>query len=125
MRPFSETKKNSIKEAISSWDNATDAIDFLETNNESAEIVIGWVALNDQPSKVWGYWYAWWDLNKIRYRATIKLRKGVSFYSTKEGIINAIQDELGNVLGLGDLKPASKYISVLQDPWQMPYGSLF
>ena len=116
-------EKNWLREAILSWDKTTDAINFVETSDRNAELVIGWVTLRDQPSSVWGYWNALWDTNKIRYRATIKLREGEPFYETREGFIHGVQHELGNVLGLGDLNSTSDYVSVLEDPWQPPFGN--
>ena len=78
MIPFSETKKNSIKEAISSWDNATDAIDFLETNNESAEIVIAGLLLM---------------INHLRYGAT-RMLGGIQTILDTEPQKNFVKESL-------------------------------
>jgi hypothetical protein len=40
----------------------------------------------------------------------------------KSQFIHAVQHELGNVLGLGDIKPTNDFASTQEDSWQPPYG---
>ena len=102
-----------------------DSVKFTETpQSAQAEIVIGYVTLisaANQPGAT-GYWNAWWNDN-WRNRATIKLKVGnTSWFSVKSQFIHAVQHELGNVLGLGDIKPTNEFASTQEDSWQPPYG---
>jgi predicted Zn-dependent protease len=114
-----------IRTAIKSWDNALATVSFREANSEeSPQITIGYVEL--KPAEVqldaMGFWNTWVE-SGVRYRATIKLKSSeVRWFSSKNQFIQTVQHELGNVLGLGDLKPSIAIVSVLEDPWQPPYG---
>jgi hypothetical protein len=126
-RSFTLEELDWIRSAFQSWDDALDSIDFTETQqSEQAEIVIGYVALTsaaNQPGAT-GYWNAWWN-NNLRNRATIKLKVGnTSWFSVKNQFIHAVQHELGNVLGLGDLKPTKDFASTQEEAWQPPYGPI-
>ena len=124
-RSFTLEELEWIRSAFQSWDDALDTVKFLETSQGAqAEIIIGYVALTsaaNQPGAT-GYWNAWWN-NNWRNRATIKLKVGsTSWFSVKSQFIHAVQHELGNVLGLGDIKPTSDIASTQEDSWQPPYG---
>lgn len=104
-----------------------DTVKFTEISQSSqAEIVIGYVALTSAASQPgdFGYWSAWWN-NNWRNRATIKLKDSkTSWFGVKNQFIHAVQHELGNVLGLGDIKPTNEITSTQEDRWQPPYGPL-
>ena len=126
-RPFSADELDWIRSAIQSWDDALDSLKFTETlQSTQAEIVIGYVSLtsaDNQPDAL-GYWNAWWTDN-WRYRATIKLKvSATNWFSDKDKFIHAVQHEVGNVLGLGDIKPNSNFTSTQEDSWQRPYGEI-
>ena len=124
-RSFTLEELDWIRNAFQSWDDALDSVKFTETpQSAQAEIVIGYVTLTsaaNQPGAI-GYWNAWWNDN-WRNRATIKLKVGsTSWFSVKSQFIHAVQHELGNVLGLGDIKPTNEFASTQEDSWQPPYG---
>ena len=124
-RSFTLEELDWIRNAFQSWDDALDSVKFTETpQSAQAEIVIGYVTLisaANQPGAT-GYWNAWWNDN-WRNRATIKLKVGsTSWFSVKSQFIHAVQHELGNVLGLGDIKPTNEFASTQEDSWQPPYG---
>lgn len=125
VRPFTENEIEWIRTAIRSWDNSLTTVSFREVNSEdSPQITIGFVEL--KPSEVqlnaMGFWNTWVE-SGVRYRATIKLKSSqVQWFSIKSQFIQTVQHELGNTLGLGDLKPSTTFVSVLEDPWQPPYG---
>jgi len=125
VRPFTEKEISWIRTAFKSWDNALDTVSFREVDaSESPQVTIGFVAL--KPSQVqlnaMGFWNAWVE-NGSRYRATIKLKASeTKWFSNKSQFIHSTQHELGNTLGLGDLTPTTSFNSVLEDPWQPPYG---
>ena len=124
-RAFTELEISWIRTAFSSWDNALETISFREVAPaENPQIVIGFVDLN--PSEVqldaMGFWNTWVS-NGNRYRATIKLKSTkTKWFSNESHFIHTVQHELGNTLGLGDLAPSKSIVSVLEDPWQPPYG---
>jgi len=126
-RFFTPEELEWIRSAFQSWDDALDTVKFSEIpQSTQAEIVIGYVALTsaaNQPGAT-GYWYAWWSGN-WRNRAAIKLKASeTSWFSVKNQFIHAVQHELGNVLGLGDIKPTQDIASTQEDSWQPPYGPI-
>lgn len=112
-----------LREAIQSWDEATSSISFEESTDGSGELTIGWVPRQKIPPGAMAYWNGWWS-GGTRYRATIKFGDGIAFLNEKNGFIHAARHEIGNVLGLGDIRPSVAFSSVLEDPWQPPYGNL-
>lgn len=126
-RAFIPEELEWIRSAFQSWDDALETVKFTEIpQSAQAEIVIGFVALTsaaNQPGAT-GYWNAWWNSN-WRYRATIKLKvSNISWFSVKNQFIHAVQHELGNVLGLGDILPTNDFASTQEDSWQPPYGPI-
>ena len=126
-RSFTPEELEWIRSAFQSWDEALDSVKFSEISQSTqAEIVIGYVALTsavNQPGAT-GYWNAWWN-NNWRYRATIKLKvSNTSWFSVKSQFIHAVQHELGNVLGLGDILPTNEFTSTQEDSWQPPFGPI-
>ena len=126
-RSFTLEELEWIRSAFQSWDEALDSVKFSEISQSTqAEIVIGYVALTsavNQPGAT-GYWNAWWN-NNWRYRATIKLKvSNTSWFSVKSQFIHAVQHELGNVLGLGDILPTNEFTSTQEDSWQPPFGPI-
>ena len=124
-RSFTLEELDWIRNAFQSWDDALDSVKFSEISQSTqAEIVIGYVALTsavNQPGAT-GYWNAWWN-NTWRNRATIKLKvSNTKWFSAKNQFIHAVQHELGNVLGLGDILPTNEFASTQEDSWQPPYG---
>jgi hypothetical protein len=118
VRKFSDDEINLIRIGIKSWDDTLDSISFKEVNS-LANINIGLIALN---SRFAGYWYANWDTNLSRHSGYIKINPNSTFFKSKDGFIHTIQHEIGNILGLGDIKPNEKIVSVLEDPFQDFYG---
>ncbi len=126
-RSFTAEELEWIRSAFQSWDDALDSVKFIEIpQTAQAEIIIGYVALTsaaNQPGAT-GYWNAWWN-NNWRNRATIKLKvSNTGWFSVKNQFIHAVQHELGNVLGLGDILPTNDFASTQEDSWQPPYGPI-
>ncbi len=125
-RAFTQKQLQWIRTAFESWDKALDTVSFQEVQPDlQPQITIGFVDLAPsqiQPNAV-GFWSAW-VTNASRERATIKLKSDqIKWFSNSKQFIHTVQHELGNVLGLGDITPTSKFASVLEDPWQPPYGN--
>jgi hypothetical protein len=123
-RPFSEAELSLVRESFAAWDAALDSISFTEvTGDAPAEITIGWTPVADQGTSADAYWNGWWGGDRIRTRATIRLRASSAFLSAGGvGFKHGVMHELGNALGLGDIRPRDDIESTQEDPWQPPYG---
>ena len=123
-RPFSEAELALVREAFAAWDAALDSIAFEEVaGGAAAEIAIGWTPVADQGNSVDGYWNGWWGSDRIRSRATIRLRSSSAFLAAGgAGFKHGVMHELGNVLGMGDIRPRGDIESTQEDPWEGPYG---
>jgi hypothetical protein len=123
-RVFTESERGWLRAAFKSWDQALTSLSFVEVETD-AGITIGYVDLaahSVQPDAV-GFWTSWAS-GGIRSKATIKLKASkTQWFSDRRHFIHSVQHELGNVLGLGDIAPNKKFASVLEDPWQPPYGA--
>jgi hypothetical protein len=118
-RPFTGEEETWLDLSFGSWDLALDTISFKRVADPvAAEIRVGYVAINND-----GYWTVELE-NNFRVSATIEISSVPEFTKFKDGFIEATQSEIGNVLGLGDMRESSPLDSVLKDPDTFPYGSL-
>ena len=124
-RTFTPEEFEWIRSAFQSWDDALDTVKFSEiTQSDQAEIVIGYTALADKPEKAYAVWSASWP-GGWRVTATLRLKASLTnWFSDKNQFIHAVQHELGNILGLGDIKPTTEFTSTQEDTWQPPYGPI-
>ena len=124
-RSFTDNERTWLRAAFKSWDSALSTVEFLEVlPTDNPQISIGYVALNPQNLQpdAYGFWTSWATAGS-RNKATIKLKVSEAhWFSKKNQFIHSVQHELGNVLGLGDITPTDAFASVLEDPWQPPYG---
>lgn len=119
-RIVSDVEAEWIRQSIKSWDDALDTVSFKEISNyENAEINIGFTQLSNNFS---GYWNAWWQ-NNVRHKAYIQINSLDQKIVTEDRFIHTVQHEVGNVLGLGDIQRSGDIISVLEDPFEFPFGS--
>jgi len=119
-RIVSDTEAEWIRQSIKSWDDALDTVSFKEISNyQNAEINIGFTQLSNNFS---GYWNALWQ-NNIRHKAYIQLNVLDKTLNSEDRLIHAMQHEIGNVLGLGDMHRNGDISSVLEDPFEFPFGN--
>jgi hypothetical protein len=118
-REPTEAEAATIRQGISSWDLQLESVEFQEIASDPATMTIGWVPMSSGITQAGalGYWNAWWDGDRIRNRATIKLRDNSLISRDASALLFAVQHEVGNVLGLGDIVPTSAFDSVQEDPW--------
>ena len=99
-----------IRKAFQVWDDAIESIKFLETTTgNSADITIAATDLGG----FYGYWNYNWDSNKYITKSTIRFNR---HYLDNGWILTTAMHEIGNILGLGDLRVSSQYTSVQEDP---------
>lgn len=118
-REPSEAEAATIRRGVSSWDEQLESVEFQEIESDPASMTIGWVAMSRGITQAGalGYWNAWWSGDLIRNRATIKLRDNSLISRDAAALLLAVQHEVGNVLGLGDILPTDAFNSVQEDPW--------
>ena len=123
-RPFSEAELALVREAFAAWDAALDSIVLEEVaGGAPAEITIGLTPIAEMGTSVDGYWNGWWGGDRIRSRAAIRMRSSSGFLAAGgAGFKHGVMHELGNVLGMGDIRPRDDIESTQEDPWQQPYG---
>ena len=127
VRNFSPEEMAWLQAAFQSWDDALETLSFTQVAyTRKTDVIVGFVAFTSAPNQpnAFSYWDGWWSGN-WRDKATIKLSIGQSLWFTaKNKFIHAIQHEVGNVLGLGDIIPSEKFTSTLEDQWRPPYGNI-
>jgi len=127
VRSFTPEELTWLRDAFQSWDDALATVKFTEIiSSDQAEIVIGFVDLLSAPNhpNATGYWNAWW-IDNWRNRATIKLKVSQAWwFNDKKQFIHAVQHDVGNFLGLGNMVPSAEFTSTLEDSWQPPFGNI-
>lgn len=114
VRAFTETEQIWLREAFDGWDDALSTVSFKETSNpQEAKILIGLVPLTEL--KAIGYWNTFTD-GVWRNSATIRLKAPLEHLKRKDSFIGLVLHELGNALGLGDVKQNSGMFSVQTEP---------
>ena len=119
-RSFGTQHLGWIREAFQSWDDALDSISFQEINTGvNADIKIGWtqVLQLDYESL-----FQVKTAQPTRSDASIELKNGSVFLIFKENFIQAVQSDIGHILGMGYISPSSDFESVMEWPFQAPYS---
>ena len=116
--PVSNEVQNLYIDAFKLWDDALDTVEIEKTETDSeADISIGIVA--DLPFGADGQWNAVWS-NNIFSEATIRIHSDIL---SEPHFLTTILHEIGNVLGLGDIKPNNAIRSVQEDPFPEIFNS--
>ena len=102
-----------IRRAFNIWDKAIESIKFVETNlGNSANVTVAATSI-DGNSGTLAYWNYLIVGNNYINEATIRfddsdLNSGM--------LVTTAMHEIGNILGLGDLRSSTEYMSVQEDP---------
>ena len=90
-----------IRKAFEIWDEEIEGIDFVEINDgNSADVTIAATSIDGQGGAA-GYWNYNWDGDKCMLKATIRFDDA----DLADGaILTTAMHEIGNMLGLGDLR---------------------
>ncbi len=109
-----------LKEAFQSWDDALDSVSFQEISTGSnADIKIGWTQVLQLDYETL---FQVRTAQPVRTNASIELKTGSAFLIFKENFIHAVQSDIGHILGMGYLNPSIEFESVMEWPFQGPYG---
>ena len=121
-RPFNSNEDSWLVSAVNGWDQVLDTISFQRvTDAAQADVVIGLTAIKNN-----GYWTIQKDQNNanIRIKGTVEISSTTPVALEKTGFITAALSEIGNLLGLGDIRHPGTPHSVLFDPDEAPFGVL-
>jgi hypothetical protein len=123
-RFFSAQEIEWLKLSFNSYDEVLDTIDFQYINDASnADIQVGVVPNRGNGALDNGYWKVQ-EVGNFRASGSIQFVATSPFLESKNGFIETVQSEIGNLLGLGDIRESVDVDSVLKDPDTAPFGSL-
>ena len=110
-QPFTATEEAWLVEAINSWGSVLDSIAFVKVDgSQSPMLSIGYTKLTGgtyptaTTGGTFGLWAAKPEINKaiIRLLDSAHQYPGFDLFATRENFIKALQNEIGNVLGVSD-----------------------
>lgn len=111
-----------LKEAFQSWDDALDSVSFQQINaGSNADIKIGWTQVLQLDYETL---FQVRTAQPVRTNASIELKTGSVFLIFKENFIQAVQADIGHILGMGYMNPSTEFESVMEWPFQAPYGQV-
>jgi regulator of protease activity HflC (stomatin/prohibitin superfamily) len=111
-----------LKEAFQSWDDALDSVSFQQINaGSNADIKIGWTQVLQLDYETL---FQVRTAQPVRTNASIELKTGSAFLIFKENFIQAVQADIGHILGMGYINPSTEFECVMEWPFQAPYGQV-
>ena len=111
-----------LREAFQSWDEALDTISFQEVNvGNDADIKIGWTQVSQLDYESL---FEVKTAQPTRSSASIELKTGSAFLIFRENFIQVVQSDIGHILGMGYITPTPNVVSVMEWPFQAPYGQI-
>ena len=111
-----------LKEAFQSWDDALDSVSFQQISTGSnADIKIGWTQVLQLDYETL---FQVRTAQPVRTNASIELKTGSVFLIFKENFMQAVQSDIGHILGMGYINPSTEFESVMEWPFQAPYGQV-
>ena len=121
-RSFGTQQQVWVREAFQSWDDALDSISFQEiSSGVNADIKIGWTQVLQLDYETL---FQVKTAQPTRSDASIELKNGSVFLIFKENFQQAVQSDIGHILGMGYITPSSEFDSVMEWPFQAPYGDV-
>lgn len=116
-RSFNSMELDWLQISFDVWDLALDTINFQKIEDPArADVILGITPLQNN-----GFWTVEIE-GKTRVKGTIRISSTTPIVLTREGFIETAQSEIGNLLGLGDIRHTIDGDSVLLDPDLPPFG---
>jgi len=101
-----------FERAFQFWDEALASVEFRRTDEgNDADITIAITDI-DGRGGIWGFWNATWFGTRVETASIQFDRADIDRVS----VVTIAMHEIGNVLGLGDIRPSSSIRSVQEDP---------
>ena len=116
--PLTKPIINIFQKAFSIWNKSIDSISLIQTNSDDkkADITIG-ISDKIKTSGYWNFKIKKMGSGKVIKRAVIRInKKYLKDINSYKGLLTITLHEIGNVLGLGDIKPSKRLKSILEDP---------
>lgn len=108
-----------VEEAFRLWDDALTSLNFSYVGiGNSANITLAITDI-DGFGGVYGYWNSNWDSQKFITKSTIRI-DGEDLNSN--WMLTTLLHEIGNVLGLGDIRQMESLQSVQEDPFPLRFS---
>jgi hypothetical protein len=125
-KPLTRTQLEWARLAFKSWDDALSTVSFVESKSFGYyDVAIGFTEIKGSGKNTLANWNAWDSRDGTRQEASIMLKNTEArWFNNKSQFIQTVQQEIGNVLGLGDLRKSSDYVSVMEDPMQIVPGKI-
>jgi len=121
-RSFGDSAKGWLRTAFQSWDDALDSITFKEIEiGENPDIKVGWTQVLQLDYESLFNVKA---PNDLRNSATIEFKHTSTFLIFKDNFIQAAQSDIGHILGMGYITPTIEFVSVMEWPFEAPYGQV-
>lgn len=118
---FSDAQRQWLRLSFNSWDMTSDKIKFREVGKDSnPDVRVGLVTLADPNN------HGFWNIKKsaiYRGSGSIRINSKSRFIVEKDYFMEVVQSEIGNLLGLGDIRDSAGVDSVMMDPDLPPWGS--
>jgi len=122
VRNFGSPHIEWLREAFQSWDDALDSITFKqEPSNSNAEIKIAWTKIQQLDYESL---FSVRPVDGLKAAATIEFKHFSPFLIKKENFLQAAQSDIGHILGMGYIRPSSELVSVMEWPFEAPYGQM-
>ena len=118
VREFTNSEKDIVINAMSDWGEALPEAHFTQSDDGSRPDLF--FCIGSTPSGTDGYWNSTWTLpDRIVIESLIRFDESNSNIDFRKTALH----EIGNILGLGDIKPNPNIDSIMEDPFQYNYSS--
>ncbi|MDB3860654.1 hypothetical protein N9301_04175 [Paracoccaceae bacterium] len=118
VREFTNSEKDIVIKAMSDWGEALPEVHFTQSDDGSRPDLF--FCIGSTPYGTDGYWNSTWSLpDRIVIRSLIRFDESNPNINFRKTALH----EIGNILGLGDIKPNPNIDSIMEDPFQYTYSS--
>lgn len=118
--PVGSLELDIFQSAFDLWDEALRSVDFVydaDAGND-ADVTLAITPLDGSGGN-WGFWNAVWGDDLVTDRATIRF----DVEDARNGwLLTTALHEVGNILGLGDIRPSGGLMSVQEDPFPQRFN---
>jgi hypothetical protein len=111
VREFTNSEQSIVINAMSDWGEALPEVNFIQSDDGNRpDLFFCFGSLDFANSD--GQWNYAYNSDHIVTRALIRFDVSDTSYDLREVTLH----EIGNILGLGDIRPSSSFVSIMEDP---------